>query len=391
MLRGFAILGIFIANLNAYTFNWALTEDQKSTMLLHSYDGQMEFFHTMLITGKFYSIFSLLFGIGFAIYLSKADQNNNILKLFKRRLLVLLLIGFLHLLIWTGDIVAFYAILGFLLIPLRKFSNKVLLILAAVCILIPIGLYALQMANPKIFNIAQWPAKLAIHLDSKIGIDSNESYYKVGAGNNFWMMLRANLHGIFWRYHDLIFESRAFKVIGMFLLGVVVGRTKIFANLNNHKKLFWTVAIAGFAIGIPLNYFYADMKGPEYYQLMIEGLYKTILYSFGVAPLALAYVASICLLYLKKSFKSTLDLIAPAGRMALTNYIMHSVIGLFTFTKLGLGIDNYGPTAFTIFALVIFTFQIIFSTIWLRYFNYGPLEWLWRSATYRKWQKMRKQ
>ena len=79
-------------------------------------------------------------------------------------------------------------------------------------------------------------------------------------------------------------------------------------------------------------------------------------------------------------------MLAPVGKMALTNYIMHTIIGILTFTGLGFAFDPIGPTAWTIFAVCVFVVQIILSTIWLRLFNYGPLEWLWRSATYVRWQ-----
>ena len=82
--------------------------------------------------------------------------------------------------------------------------------------------------------------------------------------------------------------------------------------------------------------------------------------------------------------------IAPAGKMALTNYIGQSLIGTFLFTQLGLGIRGVGPTSWTLLALGIFLLQVLISTLWLKYFHYGPLEWLWRSATYNKWQPLRK-
>jgi uncharacterized protein len=109
ILRGFAILGIFIMNLWAFTFYFGYTEAEKSAVVLAQYDGITIFFQHMFLEGKFYSLFSMLFGIGFAIYLAKAEENKKVLSLFKRRLLILLCIGFIHLLLWVGDIVAFYA------------------------------------------------------------------------------------------------------------------------------------------------------------------------------------------------------------------------------------------------------------------------------------------
>lgn len=389
ILRGFAILGIFIMNLEGFTFYWALNDAQRAQVPLASYDHTTEFLQWMLLEGKFYSIFSMLFGIGFAIYLSKADDNKNILWLFMRRLAILLLIGFLHLLLWTGDIVAFYAILGFILIPFRRFSNKVLLILAGLCILSPIGWYALKMSNPAVFNLAQWPFKWGDYYSSRAGINSGEDFYKAMKEVDFFQMLKLNLVGIFYRYGDLIFQSRGFKVFGMFLVGLVIGRTKFYNKLQDNKRLLWSILIGGLVIGLPANYIMATLKeSPGYGRLTMHGLKQTIAYAFGVAPLALAYSSLIALLYLNNGIKKILNVMAPAGKMALSNYIIHTLIGIFAFTGLGFAFNPIGPTAWTIFALVVFVIQIIFSTIWFRFCNYGPLEWLWRSATYRRWQPM---
>jgi uncharacterized protein len=89
--------------------------------------------------------------------------------------------------------------------------------------------------------------------------------------------------------------------------------------------------------------------------------------------------------------KKFLSLIAPAGKMAFSNYIMQSLVGNFVFLPAGLGLfGTIGPVYYTLFGFLFFVLQVILSTIWLKYFNYGPLEWLWRSATYKKWQPMKK-
>jgi uncharacterized protein len=389
ILRGLAILGIFIMNLWAFTFYFGYNDVEKASVVLAQYDSTITFIHHFLLEGKFYSLFSLLFGIGFAIYLSKAKENQAILSLFKRRLLILLFIGIIHLLLWVGDIVAFYALLGFVLIPFRKLSNKILLTIAVCCILIPIPLYALKMLNPDVFNPGQYLITYNMQLDSQIGINSEKDLIAVLSGNNFLKMLQTNLHGILWRLGDLLFQDRVFKVFAMFLIGLVVGRTNFYNKLSQNKNLLRKILFYGLLIGIPANIIMAFfmVKG-GYYQLTLNGLYQTIAYSLGVAPLALAYASFIALLYLNNKVRRFLNTLAPVGRMALSNYIIHTVIGLIVFTKIGFGLSNMGPTAWTLFALCVFILQIFISTGWLHFFNYGPLEWLWRSATYGRWQKM---
>src|SRR4030095_5614579 len=132
---------------------------------------------------------------------------------------------------------------------------------------------------------------------------------------------------------------------------------------------------------IPANYYLAYyMKNYEgdYYNLQIKGLYQTIAYAVGVAPLAMAYVGMFMLAFQSKVGKKILSPIAPVGKMAFSNYIMHSLIGCFVFLGAGLGyMEKVGPVYYTIFGLGVFIIQILLSTLWLKYFNYGPIEWIW--------------
>jgi uncharacterized protein len=129
----------------------------------------------------------------------------------------------------------------------------------------------------------------------------------------------------------------------------------------------------------------------DYWNLKTKGLYQTIAYAIGVVPLALAYVGLFMLSFQTLAGKKILSVLAPVGKMAFSNYIMQSLTGNFVFLGPGLGYSGQvGPVYYTLFGIAVFIIQIILSTIWLKYFNYGPVEWLWRSATYKKWQAFRK-
>ena len=128
-----------------------------------------------------------------------------------------------------------------------------------------------------------------------------------------------------------------------------------------------------------------------YYNLERKGLYQTIVYALGVVPLAMTYVAVFMLSFQTAAGKKILSVLAPVGKMAFSNYILQSLVGNFVFLGPGLGYGGQvGPFWYTILGIGFFIIQVILSTIWLKYFNYGPLEWLWRSATYKKWQPMKK-
>lgn len=395
VLRGFAILGIFIANLNG--FSWYREGLPASgPYLLPEADRSMSFLHHMFIEGKFYSIFSLLFGWGIALQFKRAAANGiNALPTVRRRLLFMLLLGAAHLLIWPGDIVFFYGLLAFLLLPLRKFSNKVLLITGVILVLSPILLYWLKMTWP----VLNYPSKLLINTGIKVdgaimNIKSEEEFLGLMKTGSWFDQLKMNISGFFFRYQYLIFVSRVPKVLGMFLIGYVLGRSDFYKNIAQHRKLIYAIIIAGLLIGLPANYFLArqmqDHMG-DYFGLKMNGWYQTIAYALGVAPLALAYVGLFMLFFQTVVGKKILAVFAPAGKMAFSNYIMQSLIGNYVFLGAGLGyMWKVGPVYYTIFGVLVFIGQIIISTIWLKYFNYGPVEWLWRSATYKRWQPMKK-
>jgi uncharacterized protein len=204
-------------------------------------------------------------------------------------------------------------------------------------------------------------------------------------------LIRNNIAGIFYRYADLFFQSRIFKVMAMFILGYLLARNGRYKTLLADRKFLWKVAIAGLLLGLPSNFMLAyNSNEGAYYGLKIEGFYQTIFYALGVAPLALAYVSLFFLLALTRAGKFVVKLISPMGKMAFTNYIMQSLAAILLLMPFGIGILKMGALYNTIFALSFFMVQIIISHIWLSYFQYGPVEWLWRTATYGKRQSFKK-
>lgn len=397
VLRGFAILGIFIANLNSFAW-YSESKQATGAMLLPELDHKVLFLHHMFIEGKFYSIFSLLFGWGIALQFKRAAEKGiNALPTIKRRLVFMLLLGAFHLLLWPGDIVFFYAMLGFILLPLRKLSNKALLITGIILILSPILLYAAKSHWEWMNAPAGFLFETGSKLDAKLlntNLASDDSIAGYLKQASWWEVLKADISGFFYRYGYLFFVSRIPKVLGMFLIGYALGRSDFYKTIMQHKKILYLIIIAGLVIGLPANYFlakYMTYNMTDYWMLKTEGLYQTIAYALGVVPLAMVYVALFVLLFQRSKGKRIMSVLAPVGKTAFSNYIAQTLIGNFVFLGAGLGyLGQVGPVYFTIFGIVVFTLQIIISTTWLRYFNYGPIEWIWRSATYKKWQPLRK-
>lgn len=398
VLRGFAILGIFIANLGT-GFSWYdENAPVTSEFLKPAWDTPMLFVHHWLIEGKFYSIFSLLFGWGIALQIKRGmDKGSEDISLIYRRLVFMLILGFCHLLIWTGDIVFFYALLGFVLLPLRRFSDKTLLITAVILLLSPILLYGLKMLLPILNKPALWLNDAGNTMQLKLfpefaDLTSYVDYFNAIKQFNWWDIVKLNVAGIFYRFGYLLFVSRIPKVLGMFIIGYLIGKTDFYKNIARHKTTIIVTILLGLIIGLRANFILAKymlLAEGDYFSFKVKGLYQTIAYAIGVAPLALAYVGIFMLAFQYQTSNKIMSILAPVGKMAFSNYIMQSLVGNFVFLGAGLGLmGQIGPFYYTLFGIGFFIIQILYSTLWLRYFNYGPVEWLWRSATYNKWQTM---
>jgi uncharacterized protein len=390
VLRGFALLGVMLDNLFGFT-GWSfLTDEHRQALSTWPADGIVALSELSFIHGKFYSLFSLLFGIGFSIILIRNEQKGaNPFKIFYRRLFILLLIGAGHIfLLWEGDILLLYALIGMTLPLFKKCSDKTLLILSAALILSPIifdTIYILIKAKP-----GDALERLAFGIDKKNGIPLDKAGYstylfKDGAGWQEWRNWQES--GWAYRYSYILNSNRIPKVLGMFLLGFYAGRKMMFLQLENYITLFKKLRLWGFIIGIPaaLACTYFELFAQSAMKSAVSTLGYSFFYAISVVPLCLAYASVICLRWIRKSGNSRLKILAPVGRMALTNYLMQTVIGITIYYGVGLGYGgNIGPAIFIPIGIAVYVLQILYSNLWFNYFNYGPLEWIWRMLTYGK-------
>jgi uncharacterized protein len=393
VLRGFAILGILLDNMFAYTGYFFLPFEKMQALPTWPADGALALTELALVHGKFYSLFSLLFGIGFSIILLRNQQRKvNSLRVFYRRIVILLLFGALHLCLWSGDILFLYALLGMFLPFFRNLSNRTLLITAVALIVSPVLIDLLKVA----FQIRSgtFLETIGQSLEKKNGIrgpeDLSRYFFDPASGlREFWVMQEV---GFFYRYAYIIESNRIPKVLGMFLFGLYAGRQMLYANLADHQHLLRQLRKWGFIVGIPCNIAMAWFEIDGQAIPAATGLLDTFFYATGVVPLSLAITASICLWWVKKEGRTKWRYLAPVGRMALTNYLMHTLISIFLFYGIGLALGgNIGPSIFFPVAFLIFGVQVLYSNWWFRYFNYGPMEWIWRQLTYGKRLPLRKQ
>ena len=387
VIRGFALLGILLMNVEYFMKPMQaimLGFDAGDTGM----DRAVAWFVYAFVQGKFYTMFSLLFGLGFTIFLDRAlARGASPRLLFARRLAGLLLIGAAHaFLVWSGDILLLYALFGFLLLLFAHTPASRLWKYGVALLLIPPLLYwfgawglgyALQgPEGPRL--LAEFEAS---RVELAADIAQGTALYTTGA----WSEL------VPWRVHEwtslyggggwLFFGC---SVLGMFLIGAAFGRARVFAELAAHRKLFRNMLLVGLVVGVPLALF-VGLRGTELEMMVPTMQGARVFAAQAVSNLALcaAYVGAIALL-LQRQPDGLLARLAPAGRMALTNYLAQSIVFTLLFYGYGLGLwGEVGRAGATLMAVVFYAFQIWLSGWWLSRHRYGPMEYLWRMMTYR--------
>jgi uncharacterized protein len=387
-LRGFALFGVCLGNIaTAFSFwGWEGTEGLLPKYELPSDTIALYLYHA-LVDGKFYSIFSLMFGLGFALQLGRRTDAVAALGTYRRRLWILAGIGLAHCLLWMGDILLFYALMGMILVRLREMEERRALRWVAILLALPIVNYLPMLLHPAL-TLGMPFFGLGYGASVLVGVDPNsmqvvtESFVQGGVGD----LARLSLPGVFFRFGDLLYTGRPFKVLAMFLLGMVVGRRRMWEQLESHASLLKRVLGWGLLVGLPANLLLAISTGQPGAggNEGLDGLADTVLYTLGVAPLAMAYVAGFLLLWQRPSWQRVLRILAPTGRMALTNYLMQTVIAIGIFYGVGLGLGGrLGPSYFLPLVLLILLGQTLFSRWWLARHRFGPMEGVWRRWTYR--------
>lgn len=386
-LRGFAILGICAANYPEFSLYTFQSKEITDAMPTAAIDRVLRFLLYFLVDGKFYTLFSLLFGIGFSIIISNAARKGvNGFRIFYRRMALLTLIGFLHLMfIWSGDILMLYALLGMCLPLLRNVSDRGLLRTAAFFLLLPIAVDAVtqvlgvSLSAPAVRE--QW------RYCDRYGITEENFGYWLRDATSYGDMFKFLIQGAWVRVQEFVDGNRYFKVFGLFVLGFYIGRNRMYADLAARKPLLRRVTVIGLAAGLPLSLLYAwsCMNGHP-----LGNAVHTAIYTVSVYPLGLAYMCGMCLMYLRHNDLAVWRRLAYPGRMALTNYIGQSVIGALLFYGIGLGLGaSFGLVYTELIVAGVYLFQMAFSRVWLRFFRFGPLEWIWRMLTYGRWFDIR--
>ena len=385
-LRGFALMGIALANFPEFSLWSFLSDAEQGALPTAAADGTVRYLQYLLVDGKFYTIFSVLFGIGFSIIISHAlERGADGLRVFRRRMLLLLLIGLLHLVfIWSGDILALYAALGLLLPLFRNRSERQLLAWAFGWLLLPVLVAAWRSLSG--LDPSEWLYQQAWAVAGSQGISEENYAVWLRDAQCYADVFRFLLHGAVERMWEFVSWQRYFKVLGLFLVGYYIGKSRLHLHLDARRPLLVRIAGAGLLAGLPLSALYAfDCVGGHPWGPVVHEL----LYALSVYPLGFAYMALFCLAFLRFSSWRGWRILACPGRMALTCYIGQSLAGIVLFYGIGFGLGTgVGLWPTELIALAVFAFEIMVSWLWLRFFNFGPLEWIWRMLTYGKWFRL---
>lgn len=387
VLRGFALLGILTVNM--LLFSMPLSAEAAGIRLFPDWhDRAARWAVDLLATGKFYTLFSFLFGFGMLVQLARAQvRGDGFAALYGRRLLVLLAFGAAHiLLLWFGDVLVCYAVLGFVLLMLRRCRRRTLI----VCSLVFASLPPLMMSGcTAVIGWMQQNPEAAATLEremvgtqNELQVDARREIDVYGRGG-FAAILRQRVGDYLW---TMLIEAFIMvpNILAMFLLGFLAGRDGALDWIAAHRARFRGLVVAAAILGLALNALWVVSMHGAGWTLPTWGLAGAFaLAAVGAPALALAYAGTIVLAWDSPAWQRRLRPLAAMGRMALTNYLLQSLICTTIFYGYGFGMfGRVGNLPGLLLAITIWLAQIPLSNWWLARFRFGPAEWLWRTLTY---------
>ena len=413
VLRGVAVLGILAMNIYAFSMPFAAYNNPLRWGGDHGVDLGVWFFTHLVFDQKFMTIFSMLFGAGLILMTERAAAagRKTIGKLYFRRLGFLLLIGMAHgFLLWFGDILYAYALVGMLTYWMRRFSVKTLII---------VGVLMMLVVLPLSTGGAFWQQQLIDQKDSALVAqeagkeltEEQETALKAWEQNRSFMEItpetvqkeadayRGDYGGIIEQRSTLVFMMWTMMILffgiwrigGLMLLGMAFMKAGVF-SARRSQAFYTKLMIFGYGIGIPLvlasMYFLSSHQWDEHYFQMV-GMHWNYVASVLVGLGHIGLIVGTC----KKLGESKgLQRISAVGRMAFTNYLMQTILCTFLFYGYGFGLyGSLNRLAQMGVVLAIWALQLWWSPLWLKSFRYGPAEYVWRTLSYGKLPPLRRE
>jgi uncharacterized protein len=411
VLRGVALMGILAMNIVGFAWPMSTYESPRAGGNTSTTDLVVWAIHHVVFDEKMMTMFSMLFGAGLVLMTERSEARGaSLAGVYYRRVTWLLVIGLLHAyFIWAGDILVLYAECGFLLYLFRKRSPRFLIGLGTLCLLVLVFLSVavtdvLEVAHNDYLGVQGTPRRAltwtARQLDNTIyGANGNWNLARQKSLYRFQEELRVYSGG-YWgivrhRAMMLLGEqtlgfvfATLWMVGGRMLIGMGLMKLDVFSARRSRRFYWWMVGL-GYGIGLPLVAFDTWLRISVDFRTLAMLEAKLVYAYVSAIAIAMGHVGVVMLVYQSGFVPWLTRRLAAAGRMALSNYLMQSLICTTLFYGYGCALFGmFNRLTLDVVVVSIWTFQLTTSIIWLRYFRYGPAEWLWRSLTYWKLQPM---
>jgi uncharacterized protein len=384
IIRGIALLGILVMNIQAFSMNFSAYSNPTSFGDLTGINFYVYYFSHLFADQKFMTIFSILFGVGIVLMADNIEKKGgNPSKIHYRRMFILACFGLLHAyLLWFGDILFPYALAGMLAYTVRKKPIKFLIMTAflsigfcsAVMFLTSFAIPLMEEADLKNLLVVWAPTQEMIDKDILV----NQASWLGQMEHRNFMASKMQTNVLFYM----------FRIVGLMMIGMALFKLDFFGQRFSNKRLTISAVIAlalGLALVITGNQ--ANFDSGWGLDSMMSGIqsnyWGSILMAYSYMSLLVVFCRSSSLMILK-------GLLANVGKMALTNYLSHTLICGFIFYGWGLGFyGRFERSDMLLVVISIWVFQLFFSSFWVSHFRFGPFEWLWRSITYGKFQSLK--
>jgi len=407
-LRGFALFGVIIMHmLQRFGIRFGGSQE---VLRFPALDEAAQWIGINIIMGRFINIFAFLFGMSFFIQMERASKKGiDFRRRFVWRMIILMVMGLLCHSFYNLEIISLYAFFGLLLIPLYKVKNWVLIVIFSFFLL----------GGPRAIKVIHHNYKTSIELasaeDDLPGTEDQSN--NEGRRNDFQRPRELPEHiknPSFWNSAKNNYESRlmgkinyqfgligrGFVTFGLFVLGLFIGRIRFFEKLAEQKKQN-TKLFIGFVIATTIAILIKNALPPIDFRMLFRPdgqilppslLTVQAMEDISMVLSSAALTLGFILLYQSGKIGKYLEVLAPYGRTGLSNYIMQGFLGALIFAPWAFGsiFGGLGSAALFLFGIVIYIIQGIISKYWLKYYLYGPLEWLWRSLTYLQFQPYKK-
>lgn len=389
LLRGVAVLGILIMNIQSFSMIGAAYINPSAYGDLTGLNKWVWILSHMLASEKFMSIFSMLFGAGILLLYDRIlAKGGHPASIHYRRNFWLLVFGLIHAyLIWYGDILVSYALCGFLVYLFRKAKPGALLGISTAFFVVPVLLYLFFGSTVEYWPKESYEQNMQSWLPGTEKVAEEVNAYQGG----YLTQMTYRIPSAIFMQTFLFFIHSFWRVVSMMLLGMALYKWKIL-SAERSRRFYLRMVIAGLTIGYFLSGFGVwknfSVGWTMEYSMFIGSQFNFV----GSVAVALGYVGIIMLISKSSCCEGFKRVFSSVGKMAFTNYILMSVIATFIFYGHGLGL--YGEVERwqqAILVVLIWIIILVISPLWLKYYRFGPLEWLWRVLTYWKKQAMRRE